>query len=98
MVRLRASKPFVASGNNFLWFCLATRETGIAGSIRLGIADRWTAQDLDNAVAYRLLQFDNEVRENTAKLNAEELAKVLTSTLIGGTGGKTTTTYHGTAK
>ena len=36
------------------------RESGIAGSQRLGIADDVLAWDLDNAVTLRLMQFDNE--------------------------------------
>lgn len=86
-MRLRASKPFVASGSEFLWFCLAVRSSGIAGSRRLGIANEWLAQDLDNAVAYRLLRFDNEIRENQMKtaaiLNANEMSKVIAVALGG---------------
>ena len=48
--------------------------------MRLGITDWWIAQDIDNAVAYRLLEFDNESRleqmKASAKLIAYEVSKM----------------------
>jgi len=37
------------------------------------ISDEWTAQDLDNVVAYRLLVFDNDKIEQSAKAIAAEV-------------------------
>ena len=54
-------------------FCLSVRSSGIAASVRLRISDEWTAQDLDNVVAYRLLVFDNDKIEQSAKAIAAEV-------------------------
>lgn len=85
VTRPRASKPFVESGNSFLWFCLAVRDSGIAASRRLNITDEWIAQDLDNAVSYRLLVFDNEMRADQIKASAKLIAIEVGKMFGGGT-------------
>ena len=82
-MRLPASRPFVASGNEFLWFCLTVRSSGIAASKRLGITDWWTAQDIDNAVTHRLLEFDNESRISQMKVSAKLIAYEVARTFNG---------------
>lgn len=57
-----------------MWFCHAVRTSGIAASRRLNIDDAWLAQDLDNAVSYRLLVFDNESRADEIKATAKMIA------------------------
>jgi len=57
-----------------LWFCHSVRTSGIAASRRLNITDAWLAQDLDNAVSYRLLVFDNESRADEIKASAMAIA------------------------
>ena len=73
---LTGSRPFVAS-DDFLWFCLTCRQSGIPASTRLQIADGMTALDMDNAVSLRLLKFDREVMEQNARLIAYEVGKLL---------------------
>jgi hypothetical protein len=75
VVRLRASRPFVQNENEFLAFALTVRSSGIAGSVRLGIKDPLLAYDLDNAVALRLVQYDQTQLKHAAKLTIYELAK-----------------------
>ena len=53
---------------------MAVRDSGIAASRRLNITDEWIAQDLDNAVSYRLLVFDNETRAEQMKVSAKLIA------------------------
>jgi hypothetical protein len=67
----------VQNDSEFLWFCLTVRSSGVPGSKRLQIADSVTALDFDNAVALRLLQFDEKVKENDRKLLAYEVCKML---------------------
>ena len=62
--------------DEFLWFCLTVRTSGIAGSQRLNIDDDIVAFDLDNAVSLRLLKFDRAVAENQARLIAYEVSKI----------------------
>lgn len=77
MVEPIRSRPFVSDENeNFLWFCLTVKTSGIAGSKRLQIQDEMVAWDLDNAVAFRLLIFEREVAEQQAKLIAFEVSKI----------------------
>lgn len=85
-MRLPASRPFVASGNEFLWFCLTVRSSGIAASTRLGITDWWAAQDIDNAVTHRLLEFDNESRISQMKVSAKLIAYEVARTFNGEAG------------
>lgn len=87
VVRLPASRPFVASGNEFFWFCLSVRSSGIAASTRLAIKDWWLAQDLDNAVTHRLLEFDNESRISQIKVTAKLIAYEVARTFNGESGG-----------
>ena len=80
MVRLLASRPFVNDGDAFLWFCLAVRDSNIAGSVRLGLKGWWRAADLDNAVTLRLRQHDTkesmDQMKTSAKLVAYEVSKM----------------------
>lgn len=68
-----------------LWLALAARDSGTRASKLLGIKDEVCALDFDLACALRLISFDNECRENQAKLTALEVGK-----LFGGTDDKTT--------
>jgi len=53
---------------------LTVRDSGIAASERLGIADPVRALDLDTAVTLRLLHFDNEKQANFIKSQANRTA------------------------
>lgn len=68
--------PFLLSKDEFLWFCLTCRESGVRASERLEIADKVVAWDLENAVTYRLLKFDNEKQKQMAKMIAYEVSKI----------------------
>lgn len=76
MTERTRSAPFVQNDSEFLWFCLTVRSSGIPGSKRLEIRDGVLALDLDNAVALRLLQFDEKVKKNDRKLLAYEVCKM----------------------
>ncbi len=70
------STPFLKNDNEFLWFCLTCRESGIPASRRLGERDEVLALDMDNAVSLRLLRFDNEIRDADRKMLAHEVCKM----------------------
>lgn len=76
---MTASTPFVASDNEFLWFCLTCRESGIAASVRLGIEDEVRAFDIDNACSLRLLRFDTQIAKQNARLIAYEVSKIFST-------------------
>lgn len=78
-MRPKASIRFLANDNEFLWFCLTVRTSGIAASVRLGIKDEVRALDIDNAASLRLLQFDTDVMKQSARLIAYEVSKIFGS-------------------
>lgn len=57
------------------------RNTGRAASEWLGITDEAVALDLELAVTYRLLKFDNQVADANARRIANEVGR-----LFGGSG------------
>lgn len=69
----------MASDNEFLWFCLTCRTSGIAASVRLNVTDEARALDIDNACSLRLLRFDTEVAKQNARLTAYEVSKIFGS-------------------
>lgn len=73
---VRRSPTFAKNENEFLWFCLTCRNTGIPPSIRLNITDEVQAMDADNLVTLRLLQFDQQQAESQAKQIAYEVAMI----------------------
>lgn len=75
-MRPKASNHFLQNDQDFLWFSLTCRESGIAASVRLNIEDEVMALDLDNAVSLRLLQFDTERMRQSARLIAYEVSKL----------------------
>lgn len=74
-MRPKASTRFLENRNEFLWFCLTCRETGIPPSTRLRIRNEVLALDLDNAYALRLLIWDREQKDIERKMLAYEVCK-----------------------
>lgn len=77
-MRRQVSIPFLTSENEFLWFALTCRESGIPASVRLEL-DETLGLDIDNAITLRLIQFDNERAGEQAKRIAYEVSKIFGS-------------------
>lgn len=77
----RGWKPFVENDDEFAWFCLTVRDSGIAGSRRLNIRDEVDAWALDAAVTHRLFLYDEMKMKNYRKAQAVDVLAARTDHL-----------------
>jgi hypothetical protein len=69
-------KPFVENDDDFLWFCLAVRDSGIAGSRRLNIKDDVDAWAFDLAITHRLYLYDRQQNKVWAKYQGYQVLRM----------------------
>lgn len=70
-------KNFAENPDSLLWLGLLERNTKRPASEWLEIEDETEALGLELAITFRLLEFDNKVAQQNAKLIAYEVARTL---------------------